>query len=46
MLGLRVLPPPLEVPGFSMAMLWHERSHADPAHAWLRRRIAEVAKRL
>jgi DNA-binding transcriptional LysR family regulator len=34
--GLRVVEPPLEVPGFEMAMYWHERSHRDPAHQWLR----------
>ncbi len=44
MLGLRQLPPPLKVPRFSMAMIWHERSHADPALAWFRRLISAVAK--
>jgi hypothetical protein len=24
-------------------MFWHARSHDDPAHAWLRDAIAEVA---
>jgi len=38
--GLRVVEAPLEVPGFEMAMLWHERRHRDPAHGWLRERIA------
>jgi DNA-binding transcriptional LysR family regulator len=39
--GLRVVDAPLEVPGYEMAMLWHERWHRDPAHRWLRERIAE-----
>lgn len=39
--GLRVVDAPLEVPGYEMAMLWHERRHRDPAHRWLRERIAE-----
>ncbi|EIC83277.1 LysR family transcriptional regulator [Serratia sp. M24T3] len=34
--ALQIFEPPLEVPGFEMAMLWHERSHRDPAHQWLR----------
>ena len=34
--GLRVVEPPLDVPGFEMAMVWHERVHRDPAHTWLR----------
>lgn len=38
--SLRVAEPPLPVPGYEMAMYWHERSHRDPAHRWLRERIA------
>ncbi|MBB3063319.1 LysR family transcriptional regulator [Microbulbifer rhizosphaerae] len=37
--SLRVVEPPIEVPGFEMAMLWHERCHRDPAHQWLREHI-------
>ncbi|MBU6953426.1 LysR family transcriptional regulator [Hahella sp. HN01] len=32
----RVVEPPVEIPGFEMSMFWHERSHRDPAHEWLR----------
>ena len=46
LLGLRQLAPPIELEGFSMMMVWHERQHADPAHAWVRGRIAELAKEL
>ncbi|WP_437311801.1 LysR family transcriptional regulator [Sorangium sp. So ce388] len=42
-LGLAVLPPPLELAGFSFAMIWHERTHHDPAHRWLRDQIARAA---
>jgi len=38
--ALQVVEPPVEVPGFEMLMLWHERSHRDPAHQWLREHIA------
>ena len=38
--ALQVVEPPVDVPGFEMAMLWHERSHRDPAHEWLREHIA------
>ncbi|ENJ1204769.1 LysR family transcriptional regulator, partial [Klebsiella variicola] len=34
-----VVEPPLEVAGFEMLMLWHERWHRDPAHQWLRQFI-------
>lgn len=37
---LRVVEPPLAVPGFELLMLWHERVHRDPAHQWLRDHIA------
>jgi len=38
--ALRTVEPPVEVPGYEMAMLWHERAHRDPAHQWLREHIA------
>ncbi len=46
LLGLRQLAPPLELPRFTMTMVWHERQHVDPAHVWLRDLIASVAKDL
>lgn len=39
--ALQVVEPPLEVPGFEMLMLWHERIHRDPAHQWLREHIVK-----
>jgi len=38
--ALQVVEPPIQVPGFEMLMLWHERVHRDPAHQWLREHIA------
>lgn len=38
--ALRVVAPPVSVPGYEMVMLWHERLHRDPAHQWLREHIA------
>jgi DNA-binding transcriptional LysR family regulator len=37
-LGLVVLTPPRELglTGFTMSMLWHERTHDDPARRWVR----------
>lgn len=34
--GLVRRPLPLAVPGFTKLAVWHERSHRDPAHQWLR----------
>lgn len=42
-LPLAVVAPPLEIPGFSMMLLWHDRVHEDPAQRWLRRVLVEVA---
>ncbi|MDU9414075.1 LysR family transcriptional regulator [Pseudomonas sp. zfem005] len=39
---LQVVDAPLEVPGYELAMLWHERSHRDPAHQWLREQIVKA----
>ncbi|GGY36685.1 LysR family transcriptional regulator [Pseudoduganella albidiflava] len=41
--ALQVIEPPLDVPGYDMVMRWHERSHRDPAHQWLREIIATLA---
>lgn len=44
--GLRVLTPPVKLPRGSLGMIWHARSHADPARAWLRAQVAKVAQSL
>ena len=33
---LMVFDPPIEVPGFTKVAAWHERTHRDIAHRWLR----------
>jgi DNA-binding transcriptional LysR family regulator len=40
---LKTFKPPVEIPGYEMSMLWHERVHRDPAHQWLRGRFAALA---
>lgn len=42
--SVRAVEPPLDVPGFEMTMVWHERVHRDPAHVWFRERVAEAAR--
>jgi DNA-binding transcriptional LysR family regulator len=39
--ALRMLPPPLPVPGFDVHMVWHPRMDRDPAHAWLRAQVTD-----
>lgn len=41
---LVVIPLPLDVPGFTKSMAWHERTHRDAAHQWIRRLIVEVSQ--
>jgi DNA-binding transcriptional LysR family regulator len=45
-LGLAVVPAPSELAlvGFTMSLVWHERTHADPALKWVRDLFADVAK--
>jgi LysR family nod box-dependent transcriptional activator len=40
---IRVLESPIELPALVETLWWHSRATADPAHAWLRTRIGEVA---
>ena len=41
--AIRVLEPPVELPSITEMLWWHPRRTADPAHAWLRDRIAAIA---
>ncbi|HVR19267.1 MAG TPA: LysR family transcriptional regulator [Polyangiaceae bacterium] len=38
------LAPPLRLPGHSINLVWHERFSKDPAHAWLRELLVDVAR--
>jgi DNA-binding transcriptional LysR family regulator len=44
---LRMLTPPaeLELPGFELSAVWHERNNEDPALTWFRGIVAAVAKK-
>ena len=35
--------PELRLERFTMSAVWHERTHGDPAHRWLREVVAEEA---
>lgn len=39
--GLRVLPVPMRLPPVDSVLIWHERSHRDPAQRWFRDTILE-----
>lgn len=40
--GLRVLPCPFEIPGFTVKQYWHARYHHDAGNRWLRGLCAEL----
>jgi len=42
-LPLRILTHPLELPRPSAHLIWHQRTHRNPAHAWFRDLLLEVA---
>jgi DNA-binding transcriptional LysR family regulator len=44
--GLASAPLPLDAPELSMYLVWHRRHHDDPAHAWVRAQLEEVADEL
>jgi len=41
--GLQVLACPFPVPGFDLALVWHERNHGHPAQQWVRDEVLQVA---
>lgn len=40
---IRVMKSPIEFPVLVETLWWHPRASADPAHAWLRERIARIS---
>ena len=40
---LQVLDPPLTIPGFTIASVWHDRTTNHPALRWLRERLTTLA---
>ncbi|NDO82317.1 hypothetical protein CJP72_16510 [Citrobacter sp. NCU1] len=42
---MQVLPPPLPIKGFTKSMAWHERTHRDPAHQWLRNVVYDISQK-
>ncbi|WP_321945142.1 LysR family transcriptional regulator [Paraburkholderia sp. J10-1] len=44
--GLAVIEPPLEIPGFTKTLAWHERTHRSPGHQWVRALLFETCEAL
>jgi DNA-binding transcriptional LysR family regulator len=45
-LGLATSPVPFELPGFQVSMLWHASYDRDPAHRWLRDKVAACMRQI
>lgn len=43
--GISYFSPPVTVPGFTKVLAWHERTHRNPAHQWLRELMFESCYR-
>lgn len=41
---MHVVSPPLPITGFTKSMAWHERTHRDAAHQWLRNLMHETSQ--
>ena len=42
---LRICEPPLDIAGFTVGEMWHERNQRDPAQQWLRDVLLELAQK-
>jgi DNA-binding transcriptional LysR family regulator len=42
-LALVTSPPPIAMPKFDVALVWHERNHHDAAHRWFRDQVVAAA---
>ncbi|EZP83949.1 LysR family transcriptional regulator [Novosphingobium resinovorum] len=39
---VRIMRPPISLPGFTVKQYWHERFHEDPGNRWLRSMLARL----
>ena len=43
-MNLKLLPPPIEIEGFTVSMVWHQRNNGNPRHQWLRQQIVDAVR--
>jgi DNA-binding transcriptional LysR family regulator len=46
LVALKILPVPLELPNYDLAMIWHPLREKDPAHCWLREQIQTIGRNI
>ena len=42
---LQIMQPPVDVPGFSTVIVWHQRNHTHAGHRWVRNALIESVER-
>jgi DNA-binding transcriptional LysR family regulator len=45
-MNLKLLPPPIEIEGFTVSMIWHQRNTNRPQHQWLREQIVNATQNI
>jgi DNA-binding transcriptional LysR family regulator len=45
-MDLKLLPPPIEIEGFTVSMIWHQRNTNRPQHQWLREQIVNATQNI
>lgn len=45
-MDLKLLPPPMEMEGFTVSMIWHQRNTNRPQHQWLRQQIIDAVSHI
>jgi DNA-binding transcriptional LysR family regulator len=43
---LEVLPVPVSLPDYDLAMIWHPLWEKDPAHGWLREQVSSIGRKI
>lgn len=43
-LELALVSPPLELPGFDLSLVWHQRHDEEPSHRWLREQVKSACR--
>lgn len=41
-MNLKLFPPPVEIEGFNVSMIWHQRNNNSPKHQWIRTQIVDA----
>ncbi|HEY9771731.1 MAG TPA: LysR family transcriptional regulator [Coleofasciculaceae cyanobacterium] len=45
-MDLKLLPPPIEIEGFTVSMIWHQRNTNNSQHQWLRQQVIDAGQNI